>query len=113
MLKWVLALLCALVPVSALPPTPVVQSQAPPLPAPAQTPPAPEKIPAISETQFLKIQNAQLLANLTQAQYQKAMAGFAETIKKEVADYEAAHPGFTIDTVKLIAIKKLVKTDGK
>lgn len=87
-------------------------SQAPPLPmAVADT----AKAPAVPEVMALKIQNAGLRANIALAQlqatpawaaYQKQIASAEAIIKAEVAAFEAAEPGWTLDTVKLVAVKK-------
>lgn len=92
------------------------QAQAPPLPlTPAALEKATDKLAAIPEMTVLRIQNAVLKANVALGQlqatpawkvYQQHAAEAEKVIKAEVAAFEKDRPGETIDTAKMIAIKK-------
>lgn len=94
----------------------------------AQTPPAPApaaveaKLPAIPEVTSLKIQNAALRANMALATlkatpawmtYQAQVDAAEKVIKAEVAAFEVAFHGFTLDTQKMVAVVKPEPPKGK
>ena len=64
------------------------------------------KAPAIPEVSSLKIQNAILRANAAMARYQKEMEEQGAIIKGEIAAFEKANPGWTINAEKLVAVEK-------
>jgi hypothetical protein len=68
--------------------------------------PQAEKAPDVPEVSKLRIQNALLQANLAQAQYDKTMAALTATVRAEIAAFEEAHKGWTVDAGKLVAVKK-------
>jgi hypothetical protein len=74
--------------------------------APPASTQKPEKTPALSEVQTLRIQNALLRANAEQARYQRVMQELGDAIKAEVAGFEKQHPGWTLDTQTMTVVKK-------
>jgi len=75
---------------------------------PQEKPPVASKpaLPAIAEVDRLKLENAMLRARAADQQYRAVLATSESQIRAVVDAFEVAHPGFTIDTAKLVAVAK-------
>jgi hypothetical protein len=90
---------------------PVAPQEKPAPPLPLSTAQAP---PAVPELIALRIENAVLKANRAQQQYQAIARESGQVIQTAVAQFEKEFPGWTLDTQKMVAVKKPEpKKDGK